>query len=56
MFRLLPFLLAFFFNTEINTIEAQVLLKDELGRSLKNPWAGGLDAVQFGRMDLDGDG
>ncbi|MDY0078320.1 MAG: T9SS type A sorting domain-containing protein [Bacteroidales bacterium] len=56
MFRLLVLLLVVFFVAEINTVEAQVMLKDERGRSLKNPWAGGLDAVQFGRMDLDGDG
>lgn len=56
MLRHLPLLLIVFFVTEFHKLEAQILLKNELGQGLQNAWAGGLDAVQFGRMDVDGDG
>jgi len=33
-----------------------VLVYDSLGSPLENPWAGGMNACQFGAIDLDGDG
>jgi len=56
MLRLFSLFLFFLFVGSINTLEAQIFLKDKQGNALQNPWAGGLDAVQFGRLDLDGDG
>lgn len=55
MLRHLLILLIVIFITECQELKAQILLKNELGQGLNNAWAGGLDAVQFGRMDLDGD-
>ena len=50
---LLVLLITFLFST---SLFAQYSVKNQLGDELLNPWAGGLDACQFGRMDLDGDG
>ncbi|HOI32078.1 MAG TPA: VCBS repeat-containing protein, partial [Bacteroidales bacterium] len=38
------------------SLYAQFNIKNRMGEELLNPWAGGLDACQFGRMDLDRDG
>jgi hypothetical protein len=50
---LLVLLLTFSFSA---SLFAQLRVRNQLGGELPNPWAGGLDACQFGRMDLDGDG
>ena len=39
-----------------HAIQAQYRINNQDDESLKHAWAGGLDACQFGRMDLDGDG
>jgi len=39
-----------------HAIQAQYRVNNQDDEALKHPWAGGLDACQFGRMDLDGDG
>lgn len=56
MLRLLTLLSAAFFVIGTHQIQAQISLKNQSGDELQNAWGGGLDAVQFGRMDLDGDG
>jgi len=47
--------LLFAFPVSVSLFAQQTLI-NQMGDELLNPWAGGLDACQFGRMDLDGDG
>jgi hypothetical protein len=55
--RRIDFLLFLLLTFSISTsLFAQFSIKNQMGDELPNPWAGGLDACQFGRMDLDGDG
>lgn len=50
---LVAFLLLFLSGKAQNVVDFQVKSGNE---ALAFPWAGGLNACQFGRMDLDGDG
>jgi hypothetical protein len=52
----------FFFVLSVNPATPQILFQydtsihvSEEGKSLKNAWSGGLNAGQYGRIDIDGD-
>ncbi|MBU2557761.1 MAG: T9SS type A sorting domain-containing protein [Bacteroidetes bacterium] len=49
-------LITLFLFSFSQVVISQIAVKNQAAGELEYPWAGGFDACQFGRLDMDGDG